>query len=214
MKNTSKKRNVSWYSKEPTEETYFQGKYLEGTEQKAKKIVQESLVIKEDQYLARNRFKRRMISSSGINSKFISSKGFFKTWGLINQRVYNIPLNTTCVFFFWIVSLLRIAIPEFQGRSYTAAFRMSIFQVLLISFPWSFLFPSLYSTFLNPYFIQAQSTHPHPLKRYLHVTIDLIFTLEIQFITEKLVKGEIPALQRNSETPDLHRLPKINWQIR
>ena len=48
MKNTSKKRNVSWYAKEPTEETYFQGKYLEGTEQKAKKILQESLDIKED----------------------------------------------------------------------------------------------------------------------------------------------------------------------
>ena len=179
-------------------------RYLEGTEQKAKKIVQESLVIKEDQYLARNRFKRRMISSSGISSKFISSKGFFKTWGLINQRVYNIPLNTTCVFFFWIVFLLRIAIPEFQGRSYTAAFRISIFQVLLTSFPWSFLFPSPYSTILNPYFIQAQSTHPHPLKRYLHVTIDLIFTLEIQFTTEKLVKGMKYLLYKETLRPPIY----------
>ena len=179
-------------------------RYLEGTEQKAKKIVQESLVIKEDQYLARNRFKRRMISSSGISSKFISSKGFFKTWGLINQRVYTIPLNTTCVFFFWIVFLLIIAIPEFQGRSYTAAFRISIFQVLLTSFPWSFLFPSPYSTILNPYFIQAQSTHPNPLKRYLHVTIDLIFTLEIQFTTEKLVKGMKYLLYKETLRPPIY----------
>lgn len=45
----SKKRKWTGYSKEPTEETYFQGKVpFEGTEQKAKKIVQESLDIKED----------------------------------------------------------------------------------------------------------------------------------------------------------------------